>query len=387
MLFTDELDVLEVPNAYLIHVATGAGRSSSPDTCRVYAEHLYEFFDMVEQNGIDWRDIDHEVIEDWRNTMAATPSGRTGKPLAAKTINARLGAVHRFYRWAYKHGECEQVPFTLDDVRVLPGTKTNVLAHVDPNPTSTTASEQKLREANKLPRPLSKTELDRFFARADTPYDLIAEWMLACGLRAKEVAGLCVTDLPSVGQGHGSDIAPIRITITKGDGKGWQPDQGGEGSKPRTIFAPIRLIDRTQWYVSTTRARTIKRAKAQKGYQQPPQLFVTRHGTPITRRRIYERISEIMKAAGVAATSHNLRHTFAFAELVHLQRIARDNPNINPLLALRDLLGHENISSTAVYLNVQNKYENIVQESVASVYGQLVPHANASSIDDDYIPY
>ncbi|MFX5937628.1 tyrosine-type recombinase/integrase, partial [Acinetobacter baumannii] len=58
------------------------------------------------------------------------------------------------------------------------------------------------------------------------------------------------------------------------------------------------------------------------------------------------------EAAGVMATFHALRHTFAAAMQRVLQREARANPELNPLLALQVLLGHADLATTAVYLRV-----------------------------------
>ncbi len=74
------------------------------------------------------------------------------------------------------------------------------------------------------------------------PYRLMAEWALATGLRRKELCGLAVFQVPETA--HLDDevhpLIGVSLAITKGD-------------KPRTIYPPIRLVDRTQRYIDEVR--------------------------------------------------------------------------------------------------------------------------------------
>lgn len=77
---------------------------------------------------------------------------------------------------------------------------------------------------------------------------------------------LSVEDQPLVG---------IRLRITKGD-------------RPRTVYPPICLIDRTDWYAGEDRARIIRRARARDrhDYRRLPNLLLTAHGTALSGKRL-----------------------------------------------------------------------------------------------------
>ena len=52
------------------------------------------------------------------------------------------------------------------------------------------------------------------------------------------------------------------------------------------------------------------------------------------------------RAAGVEASFHALRHTFAGVMLRTLQRRAERHPEMNPLLTLQAILGHADLATT-----------------------------------------
>ncbi|KAJ8137873.1 hypothetical protein OY671_008914, partial [Metschnikowia pulcherrima] len=69
-------------------------------------------------------------------------------------------------------------------------------------------------------------------------------------------------------------------------------------------------------------------------------------------RRVGAMFTAAAEAAGVTATFHASRHTFAAAMSRFSQREARANPELNPLLALQVSLGHADSATTAVYSRV-----------------------------------
>ena len=72
-------------------------------------------------------------------------------------------------------------------------------------------------------------------------------------------------------------------------------------------------------------------------------IFVTRNGTPMSRKLIWAEMKAICENAGVAASKvfpHNLRHLFARIYYKATRDIAK----------LADLLGHSSIETTRIYL-------------------------------------
>ena len=65
--------------------------------------------------------------------------------------------------------------------------------------------------------------------------------------------------------------------------------------------------------------------------------------------------------------------------LVRLQRQVATAPNgdLNPLKVVQVLLGHTSIATTAIYLRCVELHERELAESLAYLYGELIPNADA----------
>ena len=100
--------------------------------------------------------------------------------------------------------------------------------------------------------------------------------------------------------------------------------------KIRTILIPSKLC-----------RKLLKYAKQQK--TASGEIFLTRNGTPLSRRQIWAEMKRLCCAAGVAADKvfpHNLRHLFART----FYRACQD------VVKLADILGHSSIETTRIYL-------------------------------------
>ena len=159
-------------------------------------------------------------------------------------------------------------------------------------------------------RELSRQEYQRLLDTARTlgrdRLALVMETICAAGIRVSEVRYITVEAARS-GQ---ADIA------LKG--------------KVRTILLPGKLCRKLLKY-----ARQQKTASGE--------IFLTRNGTPLSRRQIWAEMKGLCKTAGVAASEvfpHNLRHLFAAA----FYRASRD------IVKLADVLGHSSLETTRIYL-------------------------------------
>ena len=100
--------------------------------------------------------------------------------------------------------------------------------------------------------------------------------------------------------------------------------------KIRTILLPNNLC-----------RKLLKYAKQQK--IASGEIFLTRNGTPLSRRQIWAEMKGVCKYVGVEPSKvfpHNLRHLFATA----FYRASRD------IVKLADVLGHSSIETTRIYL-------------------------------------
>lgn len=100
--------------------------------------------------------------------------------------------------------------------------------------------------------------------------------------------------------------------------------------KIRTILLPAKLCRKLLKY-----ARKNKTASGE--------IFLTRNGTPVSRKQIWREMKQLCARAGVEASKvfpHNLRHLFATT----FYKACRD------IVKLADVLGHSSINTTRIYL-------------------------------------
>lgn len=100
LLFTSDLRLIEPAVAFLHE--HGVQRAHTADTLRTYAEILYDWFETLEQNQVNWEDADAVDLVAYRNRMMQQPSAHTGRPYRISTINHRVRGVLRFYAWAVR---------------------------------------------------------------------------------------------------------------------------------------------------------------------------------------------------------------------------------------------------------------------------------------------
>jgi site-specific recombinase XerD len=223
-------------------------------------------------------------------------------------------------------------------------------------------------QRERLPHPLRIDELRKLFAELDRPCRLMAEWALGTGLRRMELCGLKVSQVPDTANLNANvdPLIGVPLTITKGD-------------RPRTVYPPLRLIDRTHWYVGEERAALVKSVRRRSDFRPPPNLFLNRDGKAVTRARLSGAFNAAFHAAGLNGSLHWLRHTFAMTMLVRLQRRVAMAPDsdLNPLKVVQVLLGHASIATTAIYLRCVELHERELGESLAYLYGELIPDDHA----------
>ncbi|WP_245277892.1 site-specific integrase [Mesorhizobium sp. L48C026A00] len=181
--------------------------------------------------------------------------------------------------------------------------------------------------------------------------------------RRKELCGLAVFQVPETAHLDDEDhpLIGVPLTITKGD-------------KPRTIYPPIRLVDRTQRYIDEVRTPQVRALRRQRpDYRPPSALFLNLQGNAVSKARLTAVFAAAFRAAGVTGTLHYLRHTFAMTMLVRLQRQASSTPDLNPLKIVQVLLGHSSIQSTAIYLRCVELNGRDLADSIDYLYCELIP--------------
>ena len=180
------------------------------------------------------------------------------------------------------------------------------------------------RTGHHLPEVLSVQEVDAMLAAIDPAAQhavrnrAIIEVLFSCGLRVSELVTLEISRI-NLQQGF--------LTVT------------GKGSKERMVpLSPSAIYEIEQWMQERTRYPV---KAGHEGY-----LFLNRSGRALTRVMVFYIVRDLAAAAGIRKTisPHTLRHSFATALL-------EGGANLR---AIQQMLGHESIATTEIYLHLDN---------------------------------
>lgn len=179
----------------------------------------------------------------------------------------------------------------------------------------------------KLPDTLSQTEIDELVNAIDLSKPegernrAMLETLYGCGLRVSELINLQISDLY-----FEEDF--IKVT--------------GKGDKQR--FVPISEVNKK--YITIYRKEIRVHQKVQKGSDDV--LFLNRRGKKLTRAMVFTIIKQLANKIGLykMISPHTFRHSFA----THLLENGAD------LRAIQQMMGHESITTTEVYMHVDRTH-------------------------------
>ncbi len=285
----------------------------SPTTLRGYQNDLDLFRRWAEElNGpkIKLNQLSEIDLMAYRNYMMTT------KRFKAATVNRRLEALRKFFRWTAR----ERL------------TKNDITHEIKSVKTVRNRSPQGLTEGEVHGILRAAGESKHGLAKRN--YALV-QLMVQAGLRVGETAKLCTVDV----------IIQSRSGIVR--------VQEGKGQKQREI--PL----------NATARRALKAYLETRGrLQKNDPLFCSSRGDSISVRSIQSVISSLARRAKIKrleVSPHSFRHTFALGYL-------KQNPG--KLVELASLLGHESLDTTSIYTrpSVEDLAEDL-EKSKLNVYG------------------
>lgn len=185
----------------------------------------------------------------------------------------------------------------------------------------------------KLPDTLSEEEIEEIISQIDLSKPegernrAMLETLYSCGLRVSELVNLKISDL-FFEEGF------IRVI--------------GKGNKER--FVPINLY--TIKLINIYKDQIRSKVKAQKGFEDI--LFLNRRGKKLTRNMVFLILKDLVEKAGLhkKVSPHTFRHSFA----THLLENGAD------LRAIQQMLGHESITTTEIYMHLDKRFLKSVVE-------------------------
>jgi site-specific recombinase XerD len=224
--------------------------------------------------------------------------------LAATTINRRLHALKHFFDYLVMERQ------TLATNPVKP-------SHL-------------LRQGRPLPKKLSQDQVHTLFTQITNPLDhALYLLILRCGLRVSEVARLRRSDLDWEQQS-------LRI------------DQG-KGRKDRVV------------YVSADALAALRTCLAVRPAAVPGEVVFWNQKRPhraLSSKGMQKKMERYAKAAGIKASCHSLRHTFA-------SNLLEEGAEV---IAIKELLGHASMEASERYAKLSNqRVKQIYQQTIRKV--------------------
>ena len=285
------MDLAHALGEYLDYLAVERG--SSPNTVAAYRRDLTRYLDwLAAEKIVEPADVMRPDVE--RHLEALAEAG-----LSPASLERAASAIKGFHRFMVLEGVCDELP---------------------------TADMPLPAKPSRLPDVLSREQaaalLDQPFPQ--TPTGLrdraVLEVLYGCGLRASELCGL---DRRAVLL----DEELLRVF--------------GKGSKERLVYLNDACLDALQRYkkVRTSLPNLVDRDA----------LFVSkRTGKRLSARRIEQIVARCLQSAGLSGrgfSPHKLRHTAA--TLMYQGGV--------DMLALKEILGHENVSTTQIYTHINRE--------------------------------
>ncbi len=213
--------------------------------------------------------------------------------------------------------------------RIISGLKSffNYLVFVDYRGDNPMDLIESPKIGRKLPDTLSQAEIDTLIAAIDlsTPEGernrAMLETLYGCGLRVSELVHLKISDLY-----FNEDF--IKVT--------------GKGDKQRLV--PIGELNKK--YITSYAQHVRVNQKVAKGFEDI--VFLNRRGKQLTRAMVFTIIKQLAQKTKLLKNigPHTFRHSFA----THLLENGAD------LRAIQQMLGHESITTTEVYVHVDRTH-------------------------------
>ena len=290
---------------YLNYIKTE--RSYSPHTISSYGNDIQQFYSYIEQNyGLNRTPPENISRQILRSFLAQLKRQK----YAATSLNRKIACLKSFFKFLFIH------------------------KHIHSNPA---AGLYSLRTEKKIPFILNYEQIKKAISLIDTTTILgsrdraILELFYGTGMRLSELANLRMDDI---------DLVNNVIKVF------------GKGSKERLV--PIGEMAK-QAITNYLKKRDDQTQKSKKS----DAVLLNQFGNKLSIRGIQRRVARYLQFVSSDGTHpHSLRHAFA----THLLDEGAD------LIAVKELLGHESLSTTQIYTHVS-------AEKLKKVYKQAHPRA------------
>lgn len=264
-------------------------RGLSPHTVAAYTDDVKKLLDYLLDEHVQLREVTYEMLENF--AAALYDLG-----IAVASRKRVLCGIKTFFRFLRTAGFIEHDPARLLQTPHLGRTLPNVLS---------------VEEIDML-----IGAIDPSMAEAERNHAII-ETLYGCGLRVSELINLEITRV---------SFNDEYIIVN------------GKGNKERMVPVSRVALDNIAAYLHGSRGMVPEKPGAANI------LFLNRRGNRLSRQMVFIMLKRLAEAAGIRKriSPHTLRHSFA----THLLEGGAN------LRAIQQMLGHESITTTEIYLHV-----------------------------------
>jgi integrase/recombinase XerC len=274
----------------------------SPNTVVSYRNDIEQFFDFLQQefNISNYKEIDFSQIRSWLASMME-------QGITARAVNRKISTLKSYFRFLINEGDISENPMRKI---IAPKISKRLPVYV---------------EKDKMTVLLDEIDFGKDFEGVRNR--LIVELFYMTGMRLSELVNLTVSDM---------NLAKKTIKVL------------GKRNKERIIPLSNSLVIQIDVYINFR--NEIKNAIDNK------YLFITAKGKKVYQKLVYRLINYYLSIITTLEkkSPHILRHTFA----THMLNNGAD------LNAIKELLGHSNLSATQLYThNTIEKLKKVYQQS------------------------
>ena len=352
LLVADDGFPLQPAQDFLLHALLDSGEVQSKLTWEAYGRRLFDFFAFLSANNMSWNEpkgpVGLSVLSRYRDWSAGELK------LRSTTINSRLRLIVKFYEWAYKRSYIDHLPFDFRGKKIARD-EAGLLAHVVLDNSIVSKPSVMLRESKQTLRFITREQANACRNQIhNSSYRLLFELMFRVGLRSVEARSFPLKYV--FNPASRKDLVPGQMLSI-----GLSPrDMKIKRDKPRTVDIPWSLMEDLYAYSVLERnirlgQETDRPAGKKVDKLGPTALILSSFGTELARTSVVSFFTDLSEKTGFKVTAHMLRHSYGTYTLFAL----KCSPSFNgePLLYVRDRMGHASVQTTAIYLHLINQLE------------------------------
>jgi integrase/recombinase XerD len=332
---------VEPAQAFLWHTLIESGESFSRLTWEAYGRRLYDYLAFLDANQLAWNE---ESSAHGLSVLSRYRDWSSGElALDRSTVNNRLALIVRFYRWAKQRNLIAVLPF--GEKKVKAATHSGLLSHVARPGVESTKVSVMVQERGRLTRFLTKDQVkDCLSLETDPSHQIMFHLMVRTGLRSCEARSFPVKYVfnPKLRKGLRQGQM-ISVALDPGD-------MHIKYDRSRTIDIPWSLMESMWSYYLHQREVRKSPDSGDVGA-----LLLTKGGRQFSKDSVVDVMKSYERKCGFYVRAHMLRHTYGTYTLMALRK--SKNFSGEPLLYVRDRLGHSDVQTTMVYLHLINQLE------------------------------